>query len=203
VVGNGTPGELHVGRRWSRPWRRAGIITFSCGPRPVTITMTATAKVREHQRQGRPGRRRPGDAERRRRAADPVSWTPVIRPRQWTTSHCQDQPTPALTVQNMTFADGNSTGQVITTAGAAGAIFDRGRPAHGHQLPSFTDNRCDVHRSGPGRRRDPGAEPGDEPGARPTPPVYIVDSTFTGGVCSNGGALSSIGVSWDRAQQRA
>src|SRR6201999_22827 len=27
-------------------------------------------------------------------------------------------------------------------------------------------------------------------------PVYVVGSTFTGGVCSNGGALSSIGVSW-------
>jgi hypothetical protein len=27
-------------------------------------------------------------------------------------------------------------------------------------------------------------------------PVYVVNSTFTGGVCSNGGALSSIGVSW-------
>ena len=28
-------------------------------------------------------------------------------------------------------------------------------------------------------------------------PVYIVSSTFEGGVCSNGGALSSIGVSWE------
>ena len=27
-------------------------------------------------------------------------------------------------------------------------------------------------------------------------PVYVVDSRFTGNVCSNGGALSSIGVSW-------
>ena len=27
-------------------------------------------------------------------------------------------------------------------------------------------------------------------------PVYVVDSTFTRGVCSNGAALSSIGVSW-------
>jgi hypothetical protein len=27
-------------------------------------------------------------------------------------------------------------------------------------------------------------------------PVYVVHSTFHGGVCSNGGALSSIGVSW-------
>ena len=27
-------------------------------------------------------------------------------------------------------------------------------------------------------------------------PVYVVGSTFTGGICSNGSALSSIGVSW-------
>ncbi|SER55557.1 hypothetical protein SAMN04488000_1103 [Lentzea albida] len=27
-------------------------------------------------------------------------------------------------------------------------------------------------------------------------PVHVTDSTFEGGVCSNGGALSSIGASW-------
>ena len=43
----------------------------------------------------------------------------------WTTSHCQDQDTPQLTVQNMTFVDGNSTGQTFD-GGGGGAIFVRG-----------------------------------------------------------------------------
>ena len=35
-----------------------------------------------------------------------------------TTSHCQDQDHPRLTVQNLTFVDGNSTGD-MTEGGAA------------------------------------------------------------------------------------
>jgi len=58
----------------------------------------------------------------------------------WTTSHCQNQATPKLTVQNMTFKDGNSTGQQYD--GGGGAIFDRGG-----QLTVinsiFAGNRCD------------------------------------------------------------
>ena len=37
----------------------------------------------------------------------------------WTTSHCQDQDHPRLTVQNLTFADGNSTGEITEGGGAA------------------------------------------------------------------------------------
>ena len=43
----------------------------------------------------------------------------------WTTSHRQDQDHPQLVVQNLTFADGNSTGE-LTEGGGGGAIFVRG-----------------------------------------------------------------------------
>ena len=43
----------------------------------------------------------------------------------WTTSHCQDQDHPRLTVQNLTFVDGNATGETIE-GGGGGAIFVRG-----------------------------------------------------------------------------
>ena len=43
----------------------------------------------------------------------------------WTTSHCQNQDHPRLTVQNLTFANGNSTGETYE-GGGGGAIFDRG-----------------------------------------------------------------------------
>jgi hypothetical protein len=43
----------------------------------------------------------------------------------WTSDHCQDQDTPALTVQNLTFADGNAKG-ITAEGGGGGAIFVRG-----------------------------------------------------------------------------
>ena len=42
----------------------------------------------------------------------------------WTTPHCQNQDHPRLTVQNITFANGNSTGEIEYDGG--GAIWVRG-----------------------------------------------------------------------------
>ncbi len=106
----------------------------------------------------------------------------------WITSHCQDQATPALVVQNMTFADGNSTGQTAE-GGGGGAIF-----ARGGQLKiigsTFVGNRCDP--TGP----DLGGAAVRVLSQYAGRPVIVAHSTFRRGVCSNGGALSSIGVSW-------
>jgi predicted outer membrane repeat protein len=110
------------------------------------------------------------------------------RAQVWTTSHCQDQASPKLIVQNLAFADGNSSGQLFD-GGGGGAIF-----ARGGQLrivnTMFIDNRCD--RYGP----DIGGGAVRALSQYHGLPVYVVDSRFTGNVCSNGGALSSIGVSW-------
>jgi hypothetical protein len=54
----------------------------------------------------------------------------------------------------------------------------------------FTGNRCD--RTGP----DLGGAAIRVLSQHRNQPVYVVRSTFTGGSCANGGALSSIGVSW-------
>ena len=114
----------------------------------------------------------------------------------WTTSHCQNQQYPQLTVQNLTFSDGNSTGQSAggTDAGGGGAIFDRGGRLK-IVNSRFVRNRCDS--TGP----DLGGAAVRAFEQWQNMPVYVVDSTFggapgLGGVCSNGGALSSIGVSW-------
>jgi hypothetical protein len=109
----------------------------------------------------------------------------------YTTSHCQDQETPELVVQNLTFAGGNSTGD-MTEGGGGGAIFVRGGRLSviGSR---FVGNRCDP--TGP----DLGGAALRVLSQFHGQPVRIVGSTFTGGVCSNGGALSSIGVSWDIA----
>jgi polymorphic membrane protein len=73
--------------------------------------------------------------------------------------------------------------------GGGGAIFDRGgqlKVVDSH----FTGNRCDA--SGP----DLGGAAIRVLSQYQNRSVYVVRSTFRGGVCSNGGALSSIGVSW-------
>jgi hypothetical protein len=106
----------------------------------------------------------------------------------WTTSHCDDQATPQLVVQNMTLADGNSTGQHFD-GGGGGAIFDRGGRLRIVDS-SFAGNRCDHY--GP----DLGGGAVRALEQYHALPVYVVGSRFTGNVCSNGAGLSSIGVSW-------
>jgi hypothetical protein len=111
----------------------------------------------------------------------------------WTTSHCDDQASPRLTVQNLTFADGNATGQKAD-GGGGGAIFVRGGRIKVVNS-RFVRNRCDP--TGP----DVGGAAIRVLDQSHDLPVYIVGSTFggasgQGGACSNGGALSSIGVSW-------
>jgi hypothetical protein len=165
-----------------------GVTTFKCGPAPVTITMTATAKVRNDH-----GSRvvidggglvtLSGAGKRRILYMDTCDKAQV-----WTTSHCDNQSTPRLTVQNITFTKGNSTGQTFE-GGGGGAIFDRGGRLAVINA-KFTDNRCDP--SGP----DLGGAAIRALSQYNNEPVYVVNSTFTGGICSNGGGLSSIGVSW-------
>ncbi len=186
TVGTGTPASC-TSAAVVKAVAAGGIITFDCGPAPVTITMTATAKVRNASSQvvlDGGGRVTLSGAGKRR-----ILYMNTCDPAQgWSTSHCQDQDRPRLTIQNMAFTRGNSTGEK-TEGGGGGAVFVRGGRLKVINS-RFTGNRCD--RAGPDvggaalRVLDQG---GDQP-------VYVVGSTFTGGVCSNGGALSSIGVSW-------
>ncbi|WP_436536711.1 hypothetical protein [Actinoplanes sp. HUAS TT8] len=186
TVGTGTPASC-TSAAVVKAVAAGGIITFDCGPAPVTITMTATAKVKNaHTTLVLDGGNKvtlSGGGKRRI-----LYMNTCDQAQGWTTSHCQDQDTPRLTVQNMAFTGGNSTGEA-TEGGGGGAIFVRG----GHLKvvnARFTDNKCE--RTGPDlggaaiRVLDQGGDT----------PVYVVGSTFTGGVCSNGSALSSIGVSW-------
>ncbi len=192
IIGDGTPqsctSDLVV-----RAVAAGGIITFACGPDPVTITLTATAKVRNRNGprivlDGGGKVTLSGGGQRR------ILYMNTCDPdRGWTTPHCQDQDTPQLTVQNVTFADGNSTGETID-GGGGGAIFVRG--GRFKVVNSrFVRNRCDA--TGP----DVGGAAVRVLSQSKNLPVYVVNSTFggspgQGGTCSNGGALSSIGVSW-------
>jgi hypothetical protein len=186
VVGHGTPAGC-TSAAVVAAVRAGGIILFSCGPQPVTITMRATAKVRNTSAQvvlDGGGLVTLSGAGRRR-----ILYMDTCDPKQaWTTSHCQDQATPRLVVQNMGFRDGNSTGQHYE-GGGGGAIFDRGGRLR-IVNSSFSGNRCDP--TGP----DLGGGAVRALSQYHGRPVYVVGSRFSANVCSNGAALSSIGVSW-------
>jgi hypothetical protein len=114
----------------------------------------------------------------------------------WTTNHCDNQDTPNLTVQNLTFANGNSTGQTFD-GGGGGAIFVRGGRFR-IVNSGFFNNVCEA--TGP----DIGGGAVRVLSQYDNQPVYVVHSTFGGADgstnygnwCSNGAAISSIGVSW-------
>jgi hypothetical protein len=110
----------------------------------------------------------------------------------WTTDHCQNQDNPRLTVQNLTFADGNSTAETEYDGG--GAIWVRGGRFKAVNC-RFFNNATDS--LGP----DIGGGAIRVFSQYENLPVYIVNCTFGGApgygnFGANGGAISSIGVSW-------
>src|SRR5512139_2005565 len=187
VIGKGTAASC-TSQAVVKAVAAGGIITFDCGPRPVTITMTATAKVRNAASRrivlDGGGKVTLSGAGKRRI----LYMNTCDQAQGWTTSHCNDQDSPWLTVQNLTFADGNATGE-RTDGGGGGAIFVRG--GRFNVVGSrFVRNRCDT--SGP----DLGGAAIRVLDQWKDRPVHVVGSTFgggpgLGGVCSNGGALSS------------
>ena len=192
VIGDGTPAGC-TSAAVVAAVAKGGVITFACGPAPVVITMSATAKVVNTAQKvvldGGGKVTLSGGGQRRI-----LYMNTCDKAQTWATSHCQNQEYPQLTLQNLVFTDGNSTGQQAF-GGGGGAVF-----ASGGRLKivdsRFTGNRCDSTGPDLGGAAVRALEEWDGL------PVYVVGSTFgggpgLGGICSNGGALSSIGVSWD------
>ncbi len=191
VIGNGNPASCTSSAVVSAV-ALGGVITFDCGPDPVTIDMYQTAKV-FNDASDRVVLDGGGKVTLNGRNAIRILYMNTCDPDQvWTTNHCQNQATPELTVQNLTFINGNSKGELTYDGG--GAIWVRGGRFK-IVNSRFFNNVC--------------AETGPDVGGGAvrvfsqfnTQPVYVVNSTFGGtpghgNVCSNAGALSSIGVSW-------
>lgn len=193
VVGTGTP-ESCTGAAFVAAVAQGGIITFDCGPDPVTIKLSETAKVFNDKSpkvviDGGNKVTLSGSGKVRILYQNTCDEAQV-----WTTSHCNDQPEPALAVQNITFVDGNAKNEAGDETRGGGAIFVRGGRFKVNNS-RFFGNVCD----------DTGPDVGggairafDQSEGKP---IYIANSTFggaaeLGNVCSNGGALSSIGVSF-------
>jgi len=188
VIGDGTP-ESCTSDAFVEAVARGGVITFNCGPDPVVITLDRTAKVFNDQN---PDIVIDGGGKVALSGAGRVRilyQNACDEAQVWTTDHCNDQDHPRLTVQNLTFVDGNAKAE----EDGGGAIFVRGgRFKVVNSL--FLNNVC--HDVGP----DVGGGAIRVFDQHQDRPVYVVNSTFggegIGNVCSNGGALSSIGVSY-------
>ncbi len=192
VVGTGTAASC-TSAAFVDAVAKGGVITFACGAAPVTIELDATAKIFNDTGpkiviDGGGKITLSGKGQRRI-----LYMNTCDEAQKFTTAHCQDQDTPQLSLQNLTFVDGNSTGET-QEGGGGGAVFVRGGRVKviGSR---FFHNVCDD--TGP----DLGGAALRVLSQSEGKPVYVVQSTFggspaLGNVCSNGGALSSIGVSY-------
>jgi hypothetical protein len=191
VIGNGTPASC-TSQAVVDAVALGGIITFDCGPDPVTIVMTQTAKVVNTSPivvlDGGGKVTLSGAGQRRILYMNTCDQAQI-----WTTNHCQNQDHPQLTIQGLHFTQGNSTGD-LTEGGGGGAVFVRGGRVKVVESV-FTANVCDS--TGP----DLGGAALRVLSQYQGLPVIVATSTFggspaEGNTCSNGAAISSIGVSW-------
>lgn len=190
VIGDGTPASC-TSDAVVAGIAKGGVITFNCGADPVTITMTQAARIFNNTGpkiviDGGGKVTLSGGGKSRILYMNTCDADLV-----WTTSHCQDQDHPRVSVQNISFIDGNATG---TNPDGGGAIWARGGRLKLVNTRFFR-NQCDA--TGP----DVGGAAVRAFSQSQNLPLYVVNSSFGGAAglgnsCSNGGGLSSIGVSY-------
>ena len=204
VVGTGTPASC-TGDAFVAAVAKGGVITFNCGPDPVTIVLTSTAKVFNDKGtrlviDGGNKVTLSGGGKIRILYMSTCDKAQVYPPGP---GNCNTNPGIQLVVQNITFVDGSAKGipEGTTNGAGGGAIY-----AQGGSLKvvnsRFFNNVCDDLGSDLGGGAIRKLDYLVAPGAGPARPVWIVNSTFggkagLGNSCANGGALSSIGVSWN------
>ena len=204
VIGTGTPPSC-TGNAFVAAVANGGVITFNCGPDPVTIVLTSTAKVFNDKGtklviDGGNKVTLSGGGTTRILYMGTCDQAQVYPPGP---GDCNTNPGVHLVVQNITFVDGSAKGipEGTNNNGGGGAIH-----AQGGSLKvvnsRFFNNACDDLGSDVGGGAIRKLDYLVAPGAGPSRPVWIVNSTFGGkpgfgNSCANGGALSSIGVSWN------
>ncbi len=191
VIGDGTPESCSC-EAFIDAVAKGGRIVFNCGTDPVTIRLDRPAKVyndaaRDIVIDGNGLITLSGGGRTRI-----LYMNTCDKNQHWTTDHCQNQDHPRLTIQNLTFADGNSTHETEFKGG--GAIWVRGGRFKIVNC-RFFNNACDS--LGP----DIGGGAVRVFSQYSNLPVYVVNTTFGGApgygnFGANGGGVSSIGVSW-------
>lgn len=184
-----------------------GVITFNCGPDPVTITLTQTAKVRNSTTKlvldGGGKVTLSGGGSRR------ILYVNTCDTSLGSVSgNCLYAPTkPQVTIQNMILADGNSSGS--TDNGPYGDSGGGAVMQLGGRLKTvrsvFLRNTCTTNGPDLGgaairvlaQHSNTPNDLDNSSAARNQYPAMIVQSTFggasgQGGNCSNGGAISGL-----------
>ncbi len=191
IVGAGTPDSC-TGDAFIEAVAQGGVITFNCGADPHTIVLDRPAKVFNDAAEivvidGGGLVTLSGGGKTRILYMNTCDEAQV-----WTTASCDNQDHPRLTVQNITFVDGNSKSETKNEGG--GAIYASGGRFKAVNTRFFNNVCADVgpDLGGAGIRVFQQFE---------GKPAYVVNSTFggkegLGNECSNGGGISSIGVSW-------
>jgi hypothetical protein len=194
IIGDGTP-ESCTAEAFIAAVADGGKIVFNSGGQPVTITLNETAKVVNNTDKPDIVIDGGGLVTLSGGGRNRILYMNTCDKEQvWTTSNCNDQDHPRLTVQNITFADGNSTAYGEDLDGGGGAIYSRGGRFKAVNC-RFFNNVCAA--LGP----DVGGGAIRVFYQYKKLPVYIVNCTFGGAegyanYGSNGGGISSIGVSW-------
>ena len=204
VVGTGTP-EICTSDAFVDAVAKGGVITFDCGSEPATITLTKTAKVYNDRGtklviDGGNKITLSGGGRVRILYMATCDKAQVYPPGP---GDCNTNPGVELVVQNITFVDGSAKGITdgSNNAGGGGAIHAQGGSLKVYNA-RFFNNVCDDLGSDVGGGAIRKLDYLVAAGAGPARPVWVVNSTFGGGPslgnsCANGGALSSIGVSWN------
>lgn len=204
VVGTGTPDSC-TGNAFVDAVAKGGVITFDCGPDPVTIVLTQPAKIFNDRGtklviDGGNKVTLSGGGKTRILYMSTCDKAQVYPPGS---GDCNTNPGVQLVVQNLTFIDGSAVGiaDAKNNSGGGGAIYAQGGSLKVVNC-RFFGNRCEELGSDVGGGAIRKLDYLVAPGAGPARPVWIVNSTFGGkegfgNTCANGGALSSIGVSWN------
>jgi hypothetical protein len=176
VVGQGTPASC-TSAAVVAAVRAGGTISFSCGPKPVTITMRDTAEVSNTTPMvtiDGGGKVTLSGAGARRI----LYMNTCDKQLTFTTTHCQQQATPRLVLEGLTFVDGLSPAGGGT---GGGAVF-----AFGGQVTitdsTFQDNSCT-----PASGSAAGGGAVDAVWQLHAHPVTIRNDQFTGNVCDSPG----------------
>lgn len=184
VVGMGSPASC-TASSLDAAVQKAGVITFDCGPDPVTITLGQQIRINNQGGADMLGDTvidGGGKVTLSGGGTTRILYLQACQP-PYNSDHCDTFDHPHLTVQNLRFSDGNVNDPVE----GGGAIF-----ANGGALTiidsTFTNNSCAVV----GQEVKGGAVVT----TLQTDPVYIVGCTFSGNSCQSGGAVGSIGTSY-------
>jgi hypothetical protein len=184
VVGDGTPASC-TADALDAAVQTAGVITFNCGPAPVTITLTKQIRINNVGGPDKLGDTVIDGGDKVTLSGGGTTRILYLNGCEmpFNSAHCDTYDHPRLTVQHITLTNGfsneaNRCGSAIYANGGLVKVVGA----------TFTNNH------GVEAARDVAG--GAIATYLQTKPAFVVGSTFSQNSCASGGALGSIGTSW-------